>query len=336
MCFTAGQLPQQQGQGLPSQGRPTATAQDDETGPHLATITKQINTVNEDGSYTVGYQSSDGQFRLETRLPNGDTEGAYGYIDAKGELITIRYKAGNGTGFSAVGPGIDEHAGQPPSIGAFEDPLAQAPAPGAGRPTAGRPVGPAGGPPPNFVDIPRGTPAPQRQQPRPSFPQFRPQEQPAFQPRPQVPAQRRPQPSFQPRPAFQGNSNGISLLNSQPSPTFNALSNQILGEDFVPLGGPAQFVGINPAFQRPPQIQQVQRPAFPQQTFRPGTPQQNFRPGPPQQNFRAGPETPIFRSSAPQFAPNQPTPSQLFRIQQQQDQISARNRQPSFPAGRLF
>merc|ERR1712107_201209 len=32
-------------------------------------IVKQVNEINEDGSYTVGYEASDGSFRLETRMP---------------------------------------------------------------------------------------------------------------------------------------------------------------------------------------------------------------------------------------------------------------------------
>ena len=38
-------------------------------------IVKQVNEINEDGSYTVGYEASDGTFKLETRDTHGNVEG---------------------------------------------------------------------------------------------------------------------------------------------------------------------------------------------------------------------------------------------------------------------
>ena len=38
-------------------------------------IVKQVNEINEDGSYTVGYEASDGTFKLETRDIDGNVEG---------------------------------------------------------------------------------------------------------------------------------------------------------------------------------------------------------------------------------------------------------------------
>lgn len=38
-------------------------------------IIKQINEINEDGSYTVGYEASDGSFKLETKDAEGNVEG---------------------------------------------------------------------------------------------------------------------------------------------------------------------------------------------------------------------------------------------------------------------
>ena len=40
-----------------------------------AEIVKQVNEINEDGSYTVGYEASDGTFKLETRDTDGNVEG---------------------------------------------------------------------------------------------------------------------------------------------------------------------------------------------------------------------------------------------------------------------
>ena len=49
---------------------------------------------NEDGSYTYGYEASDGSFKLETRFPDGLVQGKYGYIDIdSGELKVIEYGA---------------------------------------------------------------------------------------------------------------------------------------------------------------------------------------------------------------------------------------------------
>merc|ERR1712223_1007231 len=44
-------------------------------------IVKQVNEINEDGSYTVGYEASDGSFRLETKDAEGNVEGKYGFLD---------------------------------------------------------------------------------------------------------------------------------------------------------------------------------------------------------------------------------------------------------------
>ena len=48
---------------------------------------------NEDGSYTYGYEGSDGSFKLETRFADGRVQGKYGYIDVNGEVKIIEYGA---------------------------------------------------------------------------------------------------------------------------------------------------------------------------------------------------------------------------------------------------
>ena len=40
-------------------------------------IIKQVNEINEDGTYTVGYEASDGSFKLETKDAEGNVEGIY-------------------------------------------------------------------------------------------------------------------------------------------------------------------------------------------------------------------------------------------------------------------
>merc|ERR1712012_237530 len=64
-------------------------------------ITKQINEINEDGSYTVGYEASDGTFKLETKDVEGNVEGKYGYLDENGEIKIVEYSANNSTGFTS-------------------------------------------------------------------------------------------------------------------------------------------------------------------------------------------------------------------------------------------
>jgi hypothetical protein len=51
-----------------------------------AKILGQINQHNEDGSYTFGYESEDGSFRIENRDIDGYVSGKYGYVDANGQV----------------------------------------------------------------------------------------------------------------------------------------------------------------------------------------------------------------------------------------------------------
>ncbi|XP_049947566.1 uncharacterized protein LOC126455848 [Schistocerca serialis cubense] len=62
-------------------------------------ILKQINRVNDDGSYTFGYEAADGSFKIETRDVQGNVKGMFGFIDESGTLKRVSYSASNGTGF---------------------------------------------------------------------------------------------------------------------------------------------------------------------------------------------------------------------------------------------
>lgn len=64
-------------------------------------IIKQVNEINEDGSYTVGYEASDGTFKLETKDAEGNVEGKYGFLDENGEIKIVEYSANNSTGFTS-------------------------------------------------------------------------------------------------------------------------------------------------------------------------------------------------------------------------------------------
>ena len=60
-------------------------------------IIKQIRKVNQDGSYTVGYEAEDGTFKIESRDVLGNIKGTYGYIDANGDIKRVSYGGGQST-----------------------------------------------------------------------------------------------------------------------------------------------------------------------------------------------------------------------------------------------
>ncbi|CAG0897925.1 unnamed protein product [Darwinula stevensoni] len=81
-------------------------------------IKRYVNQVNNDGSYTYGFESEDGTFKLETRDSLGNVKGKYGFIDENQELKVVEYAAGNGTGFEAKGNFIPENPNpSPPPAG---------------------------------------------------------------------------------------------------------------------------------------------------------------------------------------------------------------------------
>merc|ERR1711902_247786 len=61
----------------------------------------QVNEINEDGAYTVGYEASDGSFKLETKDAEGNVKGKYGVVDENGEIKIVEYSANNSTGFTS-------------------------------------------------------------------------------------------------------------------------------------------------------------------------------------------------------------------------------------------
>jgi len=69
-------------------------------------ILKQINRHNEDGSYSYGYEGGDGSFKIETKYPNGEVYGKYGYVDDTGKTREIEYGASR-RGFEPAGSDIN-------------------------------------------------------------------------------------------------------------------------------------------------------------------------------------------------------------------------------------
>ncbi|EFN88994.1 uncharacterized protein LOC105188011 isoform X2 [Harpegnathos saltator] len=84
---------------------------------HQVAILKQIRKVNEDGSYTYGYEAGDGSFKVESRDVLGNIKGTFGFVDADGEIKRVSYSSSNGTGFKAttVSP-LQEHVSVVQSI----------------------------------------------------------------------------------------------------------------------------------------------------------------------------------------------------------------------------
>jgi len=73
----------------------------------IVPILKQINQVNDDGSYTFGFEAGDGSFRVETKDIDGQIRGKYGYVDEEGKIQVLEYltgsNAGKSLGFQARG-----------------------------------------------------------------------------------------------------------------------------------------------------------------------------------------------------------------------------------------
>jgi len=69
-------------------------------------ILRQIDTQNPDGSYTYGYESGDGTYKIETRYPTGEVKGKYGYYDDTGLFREVEYGAAPELGFIPEGNGL--------------------------------------------------------------------------------------------------------------------------------------------------------------------------------------------------------------------------------------
>lgn len=144
-------------------------------------ILKQINRQNDDGSYSFGYEAADGSFKIETKYPNGDVAGKYGYVDESGKTREVSYGASSQRGFEPEGLGImvpPPTLHDPSSTNALTD----------GQEDDGQ-----------YREDPKIYEDPKyngRAQARPSFRQFQqPAEQASFQPQPKFQSQ--PQQSFQ-------------------------------------------------------------------------------------------------------------------------------------------
>ena len=241
-----------------------------ETTTPVVAILKQINEVNDDGSYTYGYEAADGTFKVETRDIDGNVKGKYGYLDDNGVLKTVEYNAGKTEGFTAQGDHLPEPvAPLPVAPVAQAAPVAPVPAPQSFNRFAAPQTAPQQFAPQQF--------APQQFTPQ----QFAPQQ---FAPQQFVPQQAPPQqfaPQFNP---------GFAAVRAPPVPvpqTFNgfAAPQQFQGFPQAPVGNvnndidnDSQSRAFSFSFTAPatfpqPQLQPQAFNPFPQNQF---FPQQRF------------------------------------------------------------
>ncbi|CAG9785856.1 unnamed protein product [Diatraea saccharalis] len=61
--------------------------------PAKVGIVKQIRRLNDDGSYTIGYEADDGTFKIESRDVLGNVKGTFGYVDKDGEIKRVTYSS---------------------------------------------------------------------------------------------------------------------------------------------------------------------------------------------------------------------------------------------------
>lgn len=192
-------------------------------------ILKQINKHNEDGSYSYGYEAADGTYKIETKYPNGEVFGKYGYTDDQGKIRTVEYGASR-RGFEPAGNEIQV---PPPTL--------------KNDYSAAKPLGPNEEDDGQYREDPSvyyknepGT----RSQPR--YPQQTYQPQPSYQPQPAYqPAYRpQPQPAYQPAFRPQSNFNFGSNFNTQPRYNYNPVPPAF--PNYNPFQGhPATNVDIN-------------------------------------------------------------------------------------------
>jgi hypothetical protein len=72
-----------------------------------------LDSKNPDGSYTYGFESGDGTYKIETRLADGTVKGKYAYIDPNGVLRETAYGGSADGGFQ---PEIDGVVVAPPTL----------------------------------------------------------------------------------------------------------------------------------------------------------------------------------------------------------------------------
>jgi len=80
--------------------------QEPESTTPIVPILRSVDRQNPDGSYTYGYESGDGTYKIETRYPTGEVKGKYGYYDPSGLFREVEYGAAPEQGFMPEGNGL--------------------------------------------------------------------------------------------------------------------------------------------------------------------------------------------------------------------------------------
>lgn len=94
--------------------------------------------VNDDGSFTFGYEAADGSFKEETRGTDCVVRGKYGYIDPDGNKREFTYVSGNPCDPNK--PDEEEPEPQSPDSGERDDGVPNYPTRPSHRPTTPRPA----------------------------------------------------------------------------------------------------------------------------------------------------------------------------------------------------
>ncbi|XP_055676754.1 transcription factor SPT20 homolog [Lutzomyia longipalpis] len=79
----------------PQTAAPIARSKDHATKPPPVQTIRNYSKVNDDGSFTFGYEAADGSFKEETRGTDCVVRGKYGYIDPDGNKREFTYVSGN-------------------------------------------------------------------------------------------------------------------------------------------------------------------------------------------------------------------------------------------------
>jgi len=69
-------------------------------------ILRFLDSKNPDGSYTYGFESGDGTYKIETRQADGTVKGKYAYIDTNGVLRETSYGSSSERGFEPIIDGV--------------------------------------------------------------------------------------------------------------------------------------------------------------------------------------------------------------------------------------
>ncbi|CAH0750527.1 unnamed protein product [Diatraea saccharalis] len=105
--------------------------------PPVQTI-RNYNKVNDDGSFTFGYEAADGSFKEETRGTDCVVRGKYGYIDPDGNKREFTYVSGNPCDPNK--PDEEEQDVPAPDSAERDDPEPNYPVRTVHRPTTPRPT----------------------------------------------------------------------------------------------------------------------------------------------------------------------------------------------------